>query len=363
MLALLFSILGIYFIKENKPLYSIISIIITLSLYQAYISVTITGVFILYIIELLDNKNDYKKFIKNLIIIFIGLVSYFILLKLGLLILCKELATYKGASSFGINTILSLPKSIINSYIDYYSFFFKENIIFNNYYLRNIINILLYLLLLIIIISKTIKLNKNNIPFLIIVLLLYPIATNIMNLIACETRINLVTGIGFVMLYILLIILTEKYTNKNIIKNTSIVLLLLLSYTYLLSNNGTFMSKEETHNNYYFTLSEYLYKASTLEDYNEDLPYMFNDIIRFEAPSLKASNGCLAKNYETFDNYLGIQSTYYFAKRFIGKKVYVVEKDIYDEIIKKDEFIEMKVGEVKIIDNVIVIKNSENNLQ
>ena len=59
-LSFLCSILGIYFIKNKKYLFSILSIIISLSLYQAYISVTITGLLLLFITDILDKKQSLK---------------------------------------------------------------------------------------------------------------------------------------------------------------------------------------------------------------------------------------------------------------------------------------------------------------
>ena len=359
-LALLASILGIYFIKKEKALYAIISIMISLSLYQAYISITITGIFALYILDLLENKNDFKKFIKNILIILAGLVSYFIILKLGMLVLGRQLANYKGADSFGIETILSLPQSILNAYIDFFNYFFKNSIIYNSYYHRNILNILLLIILFIVIIIQSKKINNINKLCLLLAILLFPIATNIMNLIACTTRINLVTGIGFVMFYVLLITIITKYINKDIYKYITYGLIIVLSYTFLLSNNGTFMAKEDTHNNFYHECEKMLNMAYQLDEYNDKLPWMMSDIIRYQSNITVASNGYLARDTETYDNYLGIQETGIFISRFFGKDVYFIELDDYHEIAKTEEFKNMKVGEIKIINSTIVYKNSDN---
>ena len=93
--------------------------------------------------------------------------------------------------------------------------------------------------------------KASNKVFFILILITLPIATNIMDLIACDTTINLVTGIGFVMTYILGIILFEKNDIK-IVKYLGYTFLFLLSYTFLLSNNGTFMAREDTYKNYYY---------------------------------------------------------------------------------------------------------------
>lgn len=358
-LALLCSVLGLFFIKEEKPIPAIISIICSLSLYQAYISVTLSGVFALYIIELLNNKNNWKKFINNIIIIFLGLLSYFLLLKTGMFILGRQMASYKGANSFGIDTILSLPNSILNAYKDYFSFFFQENIIFNKYFLRHILNILIYISFFITIFFQRKNISKINIIFLVVTIILYPITTNIMDLIACTTTINLVTGIGFVMFYILFLSLIEKHTKYKPITVGSLILIGFLSYTYLLSNNGTFMAREDTYNHYYKESISVLLKAQQLDNYSKDLPWMFSDIYKYQSQLIKTSNGYLSKDYETYDNYYGIEETLIFFDHYLGERINIIDIDKYHEIGKTKEFEKMKLGEVKIIDSIIVVKNSE----
>lgn len=355
-LSFLCSILGIYFIKNKKYLLSILSIIISLSLYQAYISVTITGLLLLFITDILDKKQSLKDFIIQMIIVFIGLVSYFALLKIGMLVLGRNLAEYKGASSFGVHTILSLPKSILNSYSDFYSYFLLDSIIYNHYYYRFIINLVIFILMLGILYPIFRNLNIYQKTLLIISLLILPITINIMDLIACDTSINLVTAIGFIMFYLLFIILMEKYPTIPIIKTLSALFIMILCYTHLLSNNGTFQSRVDTYNNYYAQSSYILNRVKNLDGYQKDLPWSFNNIIMYKSPNLKASNGYLAKDYETFTGYLGVSETEVFYRRFLGEEITIVPEDRYREITKKEEYQSMKTGDIKIIDGVIVVK-------
>ena len=356
--SLLFSVLAIYFIKKEKPIYAILFIIASLSLYQAYISITLSGVFILTIQELLHDDFNLKKLIQKIGIVFLGLVSYFILLKGGMWLFGRQMANYKGANSFGLDTILSLPKSIMHSYSDYYSYFFKETIIFNSYYLRHIINTLLFILFLVCLIKPFKNSKASNKVFFILILITLPIATNIMDLIACDTTINLVTGIGFVMTYILGIILFEKNDIK-IVKYLGYTFLFLLSYTFLLSNNGTFMAREDTYKNYYYESMNLLTKAKQLEDYNPEYQWMMSDIIRYQSDLVKASNGYLSKDYETYDNYFGILETEIFFDHYFGERIVMVDYDTYKEIANTEEYKNMKLGEVKIINSTIVCKISE----
>ena len=361
-LSFLCSILGIYFIQKKKYIFGIFSIIISLSLYQAYISVTITGLLILFILDILERKQSIKQFILQMIIVFLGLVAYFVLLKLGMMVLGRSLAEYKGASSFGIHTLLLLPKSIFNAYHDFYSFFLLENIIFNRYYYRIIINLILFVFMLGILYPVFRSLNIVQKILLILSLLILPITINIMDLIACDTKINLVTAIGFCMFYILFIILMEKYSTVPILRSLSALFIMVLCYTYLLSNNGTFQSRVDTYNHYYAQSSQILNRVKNLEGYQEDMPWMFNNIIMYQSPNVKASNGYLAKDYETFSGYLGVHENEDFYRRFLGEKITVVPEEKYREILEKEEYQSMNVGDIQIIDGVIVIKVNEEDL-
>ena len=118
---------------------SILFVIITCSIYQAYLGVTIGLSLLLIIKQLIKNynvKDVFINFFKYMLIIFAGCVFYYILLKLILLINNLTLASYKGANDLGLNTLIQMPKSIVQCYKDFFNFYFDNNIIFNSYYHR-----------------------------------------------------------------------------------------------------------------------------------------------------------------------------------------------------------------------------------
>ena len=178
LLALLSSCLSVYlFYKlDNKFKYilPIILIVIALSMYQAYLSV-ITTLFVLYNIKLILNKKyNYKEVLKYLLILFSGIVIYFILMKLSLKVFHIDLSNYSNADKIGINTILSIPSKIINSYklfIDYYLF---DEIIKNSYFKNYIFNSILFILMFIFIIKDMInnKIKTSNKVLIIILIFL-----------------------------------------------------------------------------------------------------------------------------------------------------------------------------------------------
>ena len=66
--------------------------------------------------------------------------------------------------------------------------------------------------------------------------------------------------------------------------------------------------------------------------------------------------------YETYDNFLGLNGIAIFYKRFHGIDIELVDEDTYHYIINTNEYKEMELNEIKIINNIIVVKVSNNTL-
>jgi hypothetical protein len=315
---------------------------------------------ILFIIDVLNNKSDLKKLIFNMLTVFIGLILYFVILKGLFLVFHRTFADYKGASSFGfVSLIKSLPISILNCYKDFYQYFFTDMIIYNKHYFRNIINIIMFVLFFITFIKVLIKLDNKNKPFLLLSIILLPICVNVMDVIS-GSNITAMTCVSYIFIYILMIIVIYNYLSIKTIKSIFYILIVILSYTYLLSSNSTFMVRNEIHNSFYYKCNELLIKIKNTNGYNEDLPIMINDIFKYESDFLPKSNGFIALQSETFENHVGLKGYSIFYKRYFGEDITMVDKDTYLNIIETDEYKNMKIGDVEIINNVIVAKISDN---
>ncbi len=357
-IAMLLSTLAAYMIIKKKYIYAIISISCSLALYQAYISMTLTLLIIYHINQTIENEINIKEFIINMLVILIGMITYYIGLKIGMLIFHRTLADYKGANGLGLSTIINIPKNIISCYKDFYDFLFKENIILNKFYKRNIYNIIIIFCFMcsIINILKNKKL-KEKITILLLIIIL-PICICIMNLIASETNIIILTGIGFYTFYISIINIIDKYKTINLIRNIGIVISFIICFTYFLADNAEFMSRQDIHNNFYQKTLTILNKVEHLENYNEEMNWMFSNIYTYSSPLNKLSLGFVSSQNETFDNFMGIKGIQIFYKRYHGKDIELVDYETYKKISETEEYKKMKINTEKIIDNVIVIKNS-----
>ena len=88
------------------------------------------------------------------------------------------------------------------------------------------------------------------------------------------------------------------------------------------------------------------------------MKWMFSTIYTYNSPLKKYSLGFVSSQNETFDNFIGLDGIKIFYKRYYGKEIELVDYETYKKISKTEEFKKMKINTEKIIDNIIVIKNS-----
>lgn len=376
--AFLFATLAVYFLKraDNEKkyyLFTIICTIITCSLYQAYLGVLIGETILLLIDYLLKDKKVKDVFIKALkyvLAIFVGIILYYIILQLIISMLGISLASYKGANNLGITTIKNLPKTILQTYKDFFNFFFTDKIIKNSYWNRDIINIIIFSTSFVGLVFALLK-NKYNSKiirtlFVILLLGIFPIGIGIMDVIAPNTTTNLVTGPGLIISILLIFLIYNKLNNnslENIIKYGEIALISLLIFTYILGNTFTYMCRQRTFENYYTISNDIYSRVVQLENYSSEKKWMFSDVIRYYARDTNRSNGFISADNETWNNYSGTLQNSSFYEKYLGIKIKICSKDEYKEIVKTDEFKKMPVypnkGSIKIINNIIVIKVSD----
>ena len=345
LLALLSSCLSVYlFYKlDNKFKYilPIILIVIALSMYQAYLSV-ITTLFVLYNIKLILNKKyNYKEVLKYLLILFSGIVIYFILMKLSLKVFHIDLSNYSNADKIGINTILSIPSKIINSYklfIDYYLF---DEIIKNSYFKNYIFNSILFILMFIFIIKDMInnKIKTSNKVLIIILILLLPIFLNSVIFVINDSKLQLLMAMS----YILIPIFIFSFDTNKIFKYILIIVSFILLRNYYIQDQSTYLSLNNTFNSYNTIIRDSIrdnynkkfmiignINNSNKSIYKMNYGFISDDSIFWEEYNLKKIGFCKFVEY-----YLGLDV------EFVDSDTYnLLIKDSYDEVINyRDEYV------------------------
>ena len=345
LIAFLFGILSFYYyLKKDKIIIPLILIIISLSMYQAYLSVIVT-IFIIYQIKLLlDNKFDYKKSLKYLLIIISGLLLYFILMKLSLFILNIPSSSYSGANEVGLSLIGNLPRRIIDSYTLFYSFYFGNSIMKNTYVHNNLINILFFILLFIRLVSNIYNSkssNKDKIIITILVLLL-PIFLNSIIFVIPEAKLQLLMSSSYLLVYILFFSLKE--TNKSYI--FVLIIFGLLIHNYIIQDNCSYISLEKTFNKHNTIINK------GIEKYLENPNYSFAVVGNYKNKKdyySKMNYGFISDMGLFWEEYnlrkLGLER---FISNYYNLDINYVSKEEYESIPILDEYI-------YVHDNIIVL--------
>ena len=378
-LAMLFSTLSVWFMYRDKSkkdyIGAILFLVLTLSLYQSYIGVTATLCVIIPILNLIqasDAKVELKHILKTIIIGITSVVIYYGTTQLILALSGNELSSYSGANQIGISTIKNFVPETLNTYKTFYRYFFKENFIYNKYWHRDIMNFIIATFtainLIIIIIQKKTYKKKINIFISIIMLLILPIAVNIINIIAPERDNNLVMGMSYILIYVFALATVSllKFDKKYIDAASYINLLAIISLciTFIFSNNATYMARKEVFNHYYATSTRILNRIENYEGYNKNTTVLIGGIIEYKSSLSKLANGFISNNAETWRNYDGVLMINKFYYWKMGTTIKLCSKDDYIKIIDSQEYKQMPIfpndGCIKMIDGILVVKLQEN---
>lgn len=341
--------------KIGKYLVPIIFITGALSFYQAYLSMIVTT-FVLYNVHLiLKQKIDYKESLKYIGCLFIGVLSYFILMKLSQIVLHIDMASYSNANSIGISTILSIPSKIIDSYKLFYEFYFANSIMKNTYFYNHLLNILLWILFITTIsisIYKS-KINTKEKVLLGVLILLLPVFLNSVIFVISDSKLQLLMSAS----YLIVPIFFLSQTNDKYIKIGTYIVLAILLRNYFIQDQASYYSLENTFNEYYTIINTAV--TSHINEPNKkyvvlgNVDYKKNTIIK----NIHDRNyGYITDDGIFWQEYnlrgMGFKR---FVSEYLGLTVEYVDEDTYNKIIKEDTSTEV----IYEIDDTVVI-NLEN---
>ncbi len=368
-LALLFSVLSVYFLNKthNKKniLLSLICIILTLGLYQAYLCVIVTLCAIIYLINLCTNnslslKNFIKKVTSDIGILLLGTIIYYIVFTIIVKILNLNITDYNGGSAvLSIETLKNLLPSIKNTYITFYQFHFKNNIIENTEFVyRNLFNMFMLLLIVMnfIVLIKTNKIYKKpwQLVFILLLLLMFPIFSCVIEIIAQATRINLLMASALYFPIILLLKQLElvKFDKLNIL---SLFIILISLWTFILSDNATYVATDLYNKQMSALGNRIIERIENNKEITKDTPICIIGKMNFSLRNPRLLN---LTNFDVTDVSTWTWQIFLQDNLALGRDIYTMES--YDNIINNPEFMSMGIfpseDSIKIIDGTAVVK-------
>ncbi|MFM1539952.1 glucosyltransferase domain-containing protein [Helcococcus ovis] len=261
--------LAAFFIIKYKNGFIFSSILLTLSLgiYQTYLGYA-GGLIVLYVIvELFKENNNFKKMIillcKTAISFTVALAIYLIISR-G--IFGHLLVDYKGLDTMGSLPLNKIHTIIFSAYKGMFNFFigkeFNYHFIFMPYLF--IFAFILTIYLLIYIVKKS-KICKEKLFLLVFLILVFPIAINIIYIMSWQAGVMLRMLYGYTVVFIFPLVLIDyvlKIGDKFEISNK---IPKLLYYTIAILTLTSFLS---VYNNIYVTNKAYFKVGLTNENSN-----------------------------------------------------------------------------------------------
>ena len=259
LLAFLCGILSIYFYYEGKNkwirfLLPIGLIVVSLSMYQAYLSLIVTTFVLFQIKMLLDQKISFKQSGLYILILLLGMIVYFICMKLSLLVFHIDMASYSNANQVGFSTLLQFPKKIVESYQLFYQMYFTNQMMKNTYLGNTIFHGVIFILFLL---SIGIQLFKKRISLLhkiilIVLVLLLPVFLNSVIFVIPDSKLQLLMSASYVVFFFYIL----SFDYSKFIKIAIYLCFIFLFRNYLIQDQATYLTLEDTYHNYYIVLSD-----------------------------------------------------------------------------------------------------------
>ena len=309
--------------------------VIAFCIYPFSITIPLAGIFLLAIIDLLQEQFDLKT-----------MGYYFITIVMGIILsqICFQIL-----SIFIMNDFTIHRESFLSIFQNGIAFYFQNTILQNHVFHRDILQVLLFIGLVIYLLIMFFQRKGIQKLFFLLSCIFFVISICLSTMFS--TRLD--TCFGFLMIFLLFFILLESKNIIPILQSIFFIGILLLAFTYLISDQASYMSIQDQKLAIYAKENLILQKVKSLDEYQEQYSYFFSDPIYYESSLNKLSN----RNY-SYDFYY---TKYYKEsyKEFFGENISLASSSLKKEILASLEYQKMKVGDISILHNVIVVKTSD----
>jgi len=386
--ALLLACLAAFFTDRYRYgfLVGIAALTLSLGIYQSYFCVTsvlLLGALVLRTIECKETaKSIMLRAAKCLVSLAGALFFYFIIVKLTTRDI--ELVDYMGISDMGSIELSKLPKLLHDAYWYYYQFFIQNNTMAHFSFLKYafILTAAATVYLGILLIKKN-RLDRNRIFILILFVILYPLAGDIIFLMVPDGTVHILMVYGIVCILIAPLALSDTYYAALSCSSTDtkaspkqipyldaaccwvIMLTMVLAvYGYAVFSNEVYMKMDLSYKQAYSYSTRLIGAIESTEGYDINMPIvLLGDAvygISYEpTPELDRLELTGVADMKALVN----SYTYgYFLRRFLGVPniVYANQSDIAKAYLENEEVIRMPDyptnGSIKVLDEYIVVK-------
>lgn len=388
--AYLLSVFAVYLLAHKKKksdwLLSALMIMISLTLYQAYIGVSISLCLFYLLFLLLDSKNDWtniREFLtKSILAGLTGVVGYLVLFKTVTAVLGIEAENLRGFDNMGRLPIADIPRLAENAFTAVWQYFFTNDIINNAWRSRGYVNffllVLVFLLLLGNVMIRKHYLEKWRILLIIVSILLLPAALGCIVIIApgasiyAETGLLMLPQMNFWYVFVTVAVLDTFSQEGFALKRLVLFALLPLCYIALtlILYTGIFQTCLRTNLEKSYQLgTRILQSMDALPEYKKGMPVLIagkaekGNYPRVNSYLYEVTDGSVA-NYGLFwENPWDQQLCWAaFFEQYFDVHFEICEESWMQGVMASEYYENMNIfpenGAVQIIEDVVVVKLS-----
>lgn len=383
-LAVLMSVLAAYIVIRGNKKYMVLRIILSgllsagsLGIYQAYLPVT-ASIFVLYLIQqTLQNKKDWKGIMKQslmcLLCLILGLVLYFVILKIALLCYDTALSNYQNINSMGKMSFRHLIKLLLMSFTGFFAMPFKNTYALAPFPVMTVIYLVWDVFCAAVIVMNLVKRKAAPMQWVtaIILCICFPMAVNLLVVMCSNSWIYTLMVYSFVMVLFMPAVVfealpepSEKYAKcHRLTAGLLAVTIGIASFCYTYAANVTYTAQYYANRRMENLTSSIMTQVRSTENYRTELPWAFIGV--YNDPSMTS----LRKDAPVFQGWgstKGLVNSYslpFWFKIYEGNYIMMLDDDARDALAQTEEVRNMPCwpsnGSVQIIHDTVVVKFGE----
>lgn len=378
-LSFLLAVLAVWFLCRKKPLFWIIALgcmVLSLSIYQSYISVA-AGLLVLVLIrQLLDGEPVLPVIRRGILFVVFLAVSLGIYYAATQVILVIKDVTMNDYASGNVSfSLASIPAAIVTAYISFFRFFSEgyRGLVptaFSQLLHGVLLVLTVFLLMLSLLSQKKKELGRILLTFCLVLIL--PLAVCCMYLFTTEDSVHTLVLYGFVCVYALASMLADiclsrdfSHLSGRIFSCAGVNLVSLLLTLIIISNgflaNEIWLNLQLRYENAFAFYTALLSDLRTLPEFTEDMPIALigkqqdPEFYETQFPFTTPITGTKGFKWDTY-------SREKFFTYYIGVSLPFLSDDACNALSEKPEIAQMPsypyYGSVKVVDGTIIVKLS-----
>lgn len=376
MVGLMLSVLAVWFTSKGgkKWLAGAACLAFSMGVYQAYLPFAILlslYMVLISFVELNTVKEKIQEIGRYLGMGVLGVVLYYVILRVLLLIQGKQLASYQGIDGMGSLAGLDLVGTIKTIFADFLEFSLKGHVLFNNIFSAlAMVGLLLASLVILVRLAHSRGLYKC-VWFYLILLALFvvvPVASNVILIISPGVNYHLLMRYQWVLFVILLLAFCNRYVDllgkrPAECKWIMLVCAFVLVFNYLVVDQIAYSNLDKKYEKTYSYCLRLLDRMEQTEGYYPGIPVAMIGVVGSDNfPVTDITDEVTGSIIGTTGDYLLYTSANYasFMKHYLGVELKTVSEEdmlrIYDSEAYRalDSF--PGKNSMKVVDGVLYVK-------